>query len=267
MTQVLAAMNVRLSEEYGKIDIPNQDAKSRWVFVNRRLTLLIHCVFVPFIGRLLADAKYLHQKLSGLKHVGTLTSMLETVIAERRIPPGESTQVTSPRLDQAPQSAQKLLSRSATITASANQRLRGLLSGRSPTFDKMVMGPPRKETPPLPHVPRTSSPVPSASTSVTSLLSVSGTHGLSSASASTITLVEGGGGASGVGLPLARAESPESRTSGAEGSDHAGFRRIESQGNDEVVSEMTELERNLPCEEDGVTDGDVASKTASKLPE
>ena len=225
-----------------------------------------HASCLPFIGRLLADAKYLHQKLSGLKHVGTLTSMLETVIAERRIPPGgESGQVTSPRLDQAPQSAQKVLSRSATITASANQRLRGLLSGRSPTFDKMMMGPPRKETPPLPHVPRTSSPVPSASTSVTSLLSVSGTHGLSSASASTITLVDGGGGASGVGLPLARPKSPESRTSsGAEGS---GFRRIESQGNDEVVSETTELERNLPCEEDGVRDGDVASKTASKQPE
>ena len=192
--------------------------------------------------------------------------MLETVIAERRIPAGgESAQVTSPRLDQAPQSAQKLLSRSATITASANQRLRGLLSGRSPTFDKTMVGPPRKETPPLPHVPRTSSPVPSASASVTSLLSVAGTHGLSSASASTITLVDGGGGASGVGLPLARAESPESRTSGAEGS---GFRRMESQDHDEVVSEMTELERNnLPCEEDGVTDGDVASKTASKVPE
>ena len=197
--------------------------------------------------------------------------MLETVIAERRIPPvGESAQVTSPRSDQAPQSPQKPLSRSATITASANQRLRGLLSGRSPTLDKM-MGPPRKETPPLPHVFRSSSPgpkEPSASTSATSLLSVSGTHALSSASASTITLVDGGGGVSGVGLPLAPPESSEPRTSsGAETSVHPGFRRIESQGNDEVVSETTEVERNLPCEDDGETDGDAAPKTASKQPE
>lgn len=201
--------------------------------------------------------------------------MLETVISERRIPPvGEAAQVTSPRSDQAPQSPQKSLSRSATmnsVTASANQRLRGLLSGRSPTFDKMI-GPPRKETPPLPHVPRTSSPGLkdlSASTSVTSLLSVSGSlHGLSSGNTSTSTIVDGGGGASSVGLPLGPAESPESKTaSGAEASDRPGFRRVETQGNDEAVSETTDVERNLPCEEDGVTDGDVALKTASKPPE
>jgi len=71
-----------------------------------------------------------------------------------------------------------------------------------------------------------------------------------------------------VGLPLGPAESPESKiASGAEASDRAGFRRVETQGNDEAVSETTDVERNLPCEEDGVRDGDVAPKTASKPPE
>ncbi|KAK2466748.1 hypothetical protein APHAL10511_001006 [Amanita phalloides] len=243
MTQVLAAINHRLSEEYGKIEIPNQEAKSR----------------------LLADAKYLHQKLSALKHIGTPSSMLETVIAERRTASaGEAAQVTSPRSDQSPQSQQKSLSRSATITASANQRLRGLLSGRSPTFDKM-MGP-RKETLPSPHVSRTSSPEPTeppASMSVTSLLSPGG----SSASTSMVALVDGGGGASGVGLPLVLSGSSESRgASGTDASSRPEFRRMESQVNDEEVSEAV-IERNSPREEDGVRDGNVTLETASTLPE
>ena len=31
MTQVFAAMNHRLSEEYATIELPNQEAKDRWV--------------------------------------------------------------------------------------------------------------------------------------------------------------------------------------------------------------------------------------------
>ncbi|KAM6500337.1 vacuolar protein sorting-associated protein 54 [Amanita muscaria] len=223
MTQVLAAINHRLSEEYGKIDIPNQEAKTR----------------------LLADAKYLHQKLSGLKHIGTPSSMLETVLAERRIgQPGDLTQGTPPRSDQMPQ--QRPLSRSSTmnaVTANANQRLRVLLSGRSPTLDKM-MGPPRKGTPP-PSVPRTSSPSQiqaSVSASVTSLLSAGGItpQGLSSASGSTITLVDGGGGGGGgvnedcVPLPPSgvsdtNAASNEMDTNASSGH---GFRPLVANGDD-----------------------------------
>ncbi|KAI0797556.1 Vps54-like protein-domain-containing protein [Abortiporus biennis] len=69
MTQVFAAINHRLSEEYTSIELPSQEAKDR----------------------LLADAKYLHQKLTGLKNVGAPTAMLEIVIQEksiaRKVPP------------------------------------------------------------------------------------------------------------------------------------------------------------------------------------
>jgi len=61
MTQVFAAINHRLSEEYATIELPNQEAK----------------------GRLLVDAKFLHQKFSALKNVGNPSTMLETVISER----------------------------------------------------------------------------------------------------------------------------------------------------------------------------------------
>ncbi|KAG8972344.1 hypothetical protein FRB90_010252, partial [Tulasnella sp. 427] len=61
MTQVFAAVNHRLSEEYGRIELPSQEAKTR----------------------LLTDAKYLHEKLSNLKGVNLPSSMLETVVMEK----------------------------------------------------------------------------------------------------------------------------------------------------------------------------------------
>ncbi|QRV99918.1 vacuolar protein sorting-associated protein 54 [Ceratobasidium sp. AG-Ba] len=63
MSQVFAAINHRLSEEYTKIDLPNQPAKDR----------------------LLEDAKYLHARLSALPGVGGLSSMLETVVLDKRL--------------------------------------------------------------------------------------------------------------------------------------------------------------------------------------
>jgi len=63
MTQVFAAINHRLSEEYTKIELPSLEAKER----------------------LLADAKYLHQKLTGLKNVGAPTAMLELVVSEKSV--------------------------------------------------------------------------------------------------------------------------------------------------------------------------------------
>ncbi|KAH9950264.1 Vps54-domain-containing protein [Amylocystis lapponica] len=63
MTQVFAGINHRLSEEYTKIELPSQEAKDR----------------------LLADARYLHQKLATLKNVGTPTAMLETVVSEKSV--------------------------------------------------------------------------------------------------------------------------------------------------------------------------------------
>ena len=74
------------------------------------------------LSRLLADAKYLQQKFSALKNVSPSNWMLETVITEKSLPgtnttPGPSTPT-----------------RSNTLTA--NQRLKGLLSGKSSSFDK-----------------------------------------------------------------------------------------------------------------------------------
>lgn len=112
MTQVFAAINHRLSEEYGAIYLPDQEAKAR----------------------LLADAKYLQQKFSTLKNVGTSNWMLETVITEKNLPrsnatPGPSTPTRS-------------------NTLSANQRLKGLLSGKSSSFDKPMPIPTGTALPP-----------------------------------------------------------------------------------------------------------------------
>ncbi|KAF8643808.1 hypothetical protein AX16_008826 [Volvariella volvacea WC 439] len=114
MTQVFAAINHRLSEEYGKIELPNQAAKDR----------------------LLEDARYLHQKLSALKNVGTPSAMLETVIMEKSIP--------RKTLPPVPQRNSTLYS----VSSSANQRLKGLLA-RSSTIDKALPIPSRSETPPM----------------------------------------------------------------------------------------------------------------------
>jgi vacuolar protein sorting-associated protein 54 len=84
--------------------------------------------------RLLADAKYLQQKFSALKNVGTSNWMLETVITEKNLPrtnatPGPSTPTRS-------------------NTLSANQRLKGLLSGKSSSFDKPMPIPTGTDLPP-----------------------------------------------------------------------------------------------------------------------
>ncbi|KAF8758866.1 Vps54-like protein [Rhizoctonia solani] len=64
MSQVFAAINHRLSEKrIRKIDLPSQEAKDR----------------------LLQDARYLHGRLSALPGVGGLSSMLETVVNDKRV--------------------------------------------------------------------------------------------------------------------------------------------------------------------------------------
>ncbi|KAH9848897.1 Vps54-like protein-domain-containing protein [Lenzites betulinus] len=63
MTQVFAAINHRLSEEYAKIELPSMEAKER----------------------LLVDARYLQEKLTGLKNVAAPTAMLETVVSEKSV--------------------------------------------------------------------------------------------------------------------------------------------------------------------------------------
>ncbi|KAF8965307.1 Vps54-like protein-domain-containing protein [Flammula alnicola] len=145
MTQVFAAINHRLSEEYGAIELPHQEAKTR----------------------LLADAKYLHQKFATLKNVGAPTAMLETVIADKPIPRtgSNSNAHSGPSGPPAPPT------RSNTLTA--NQRLKGLLSSRASTFmhhsapdkDKALPLPTRTPSPPPvpPPTDKPRSPIPSHS--------------------------------------------------------------------------------------------------------
>ncbi|KAI6022748.1 Vps54-like protein-domain-containing protein [Pisolithus marmoratus] len=64
MSQVFAAINHRLSEEYLKVELQSQEAKDR----------------------MLADARFLHQKLSALKNVNAPTNMLETLVGEKLVP-------------------------------------------------------------------------------------------------------------------------------------------------------------------------------------
>ncbi|KAJ7632829.1 vacuolar protein sorting-associated protein 54 [Roridomyces roridus] len=77
MAQVFAAINHRLSEEYAKLVLPSEEARKG----------------------LLADARFLHQKLSELKNVGTPSGMLEIVIADLRVVgPAKPTPPASPAI-------------------------------------------------------------------------------------------------------------------------------------------------------------------------
>ncbi|KAG2077938.1 Vps54-domain-containing protein [Suillus decipiens] len=90
MTQVFAVIDQRLSEEYSKIDLQSEEAKDR----------------------MLADARYLHEKFSVLKNVGTPTNMLENVVAEKALP-------------------RKSAFSNIRTTASPNERIKGLLSRKN----------------------------------------------------------------------------------------------------------------------------------------
>jgi hypothetical protein len=46
------------------------------------------CAITNLFGRLLRDVRYLHDKMSGLKHVGAPTGMLETVVQEKTVAEG-----------------------------------------------------------------------------------------------------------------------------------------------------------------------------------
>lgn len=129
MTEVLAAINHNLQEEYTAIKLPTKGAKDR----------------------LLADAKFLHEKLSALKNVpGASTAMLITVVTEK-----------------IPTNASKRLP--------ANQRIKGMLS-RSSSNSQEETTPPSQQSvgnvspSPAPSS-RPSSPVPPRSASPQSMLS------------------------------------------------------------------------------------------------
>ncbi|KAI5832533.1 Vps54-domain-containing protein [Schizophyllum commune Tattone D] len=109
MTQVFAAINHRLSEEFTKIDLPHDHAKQR----------------------LLKDAKHFYDRVSTIKNVPAPSSnMVETVISEKRT--RQHTPAPHPP------------ARSSTINAfshTANSRLRGLLSRSSTATEKQPLSP------------------------------------------------------------------------------------------------------------------------------
>jgi len=70
-----------------------------------------------------ADAKYLHQKLSALKNVGTPSNMLETVITEKGIGPKQTPPPSN-----------------TPTHPTANQRIKGIFV-RSPTIDRALPTP------------------------------------------------------------------------------------------------------------------------------
>ena len=113
--------------------------------------------------RLLADAKYLHQKLSALKNVGTPTGMLETVVTEKQLPRTGSNLNSNSR-------AGPSIPPTRSNTLSANQRLKGLLTGKSSSFaqadkDKALPLPTRTPSPPPPVPPPADKPRSSSSQS------------------------------------------------------------------------------------------------------
>ncbi|KAH8117189.1 Vps54-domain-containing protein [Phellopilus nigrolimitatus] len=143
MSQVFAAINHRLSEEYGKIELPSQEAKDR----------------------LIRDTRYLHQHFSGLKNVNAPTGMLETVVGEKQVPLSPGTQLArtgsrSPGPSIASTEGGTPAHQPATTNApstveSANERLKGIFR-RSSTFKSSDT----KIAPPFPSPRIPSSPVP-----------------------------------------------------------------------------------------------------------
>ncbi|THH06493.1 hypothetical protein EW145_g4050 [Phellinidium pouzarii] len=123
MTQVFASINHRLSEEYGKIELPSEDAKDR----------------------LMRDARYLHQHFSGLKNVKASAGMIETVVGEKQVSLAPVAQISrmmsrSPVSSTPPSTgksaAPQLHPSQTNVTStmeSANERLKGIFR-RSSTF-------------------------------------------------------------------------------------------------------------------------------------
>ncbi|PPQ65310.1 hypothetical protein CVT24_011437 [Panaeolus cyanescens] len=140
LSEVFAAINHRLSEEYNAIELPHPEAKAR----------------------LLEDARYLHQRLGALRNVVAPTGMLETVVSEKAVPRSSTSNGPQSPTPNSP-SPPATLARNNTL--SANQRLKSLLSSKVST-DKALPMPDRTSTPPPP-VPPTSdkprSPAPSSS--------------------------------------------------------------------------------------------------------
>jgi len=123
MSQVFAAINHRLSEEYGKIELPNQEAKTR----------------------LLQDAKYLHEKLSSLRGINMPSSMLETVVMEKSVPrkgsPFPFRRPTLPSPNPLERRPSTMMASSPLANGDGSPRMQRTVSGRdTPTMQALLAG-------------------------------------------------------------------------------------------------------------------------------
>lgn len=125
MSQVLAAINHNLQEEYTAIRLPTQGAKDR----------------------LLADARFLHEKLSALKNIpGASTAMLVTVVSEK-------TPANAPKRLPADQRIKGMLSRS-------NSNTQEDMDPPQPSANSISLSPAPTSRPNSPALPRPASPQP-----------------------------------------------------------------------------------------------------------
>jgi vacuolar protein sorting-associated protein 54 len=115
MSQVFASITHRLAEAYGAIELPTADAKAR----------------------LLADARFLHERLANLRGVRMPSAMLETVVGEKPVgPPALTPAPLSPALG--PPLSPGREARSPTLAPpaapapmTANARIKGMFARAS----------------------------------------------------------------------------------------------------------------------------------------
>ena len=149
-----------------------------------------------FLRRLLADAKYLHEKLSVLKNVGAPTALLETIVSEKVIGRAGKTDTSQQGGTSSSASSSQVLTRSSTL--STNQRLKGLISGKRPSFmmnSDRAPTPPQMPPPPPPASDKPRSPVPSQHLNVNNIYGA-GLNADHFGSVSQVSLPDGGGQAS-----------------------------------------------------------------------
>jgi vacuolar protein sorting-associated protein 54 len=163
MTQVFAAVNHRLSEEYDKIELPDQSTKDRYV-----IFILETYSFDDFV-RLLRDAIYLKQQFSGLKDVNASASMLEAVVKEKPVASTSGSQINragsqSPVTSVAPEASSSPPPTQPSVHKSANERLRSMFrrtstAPMSETAASASSPVPEKPSPPLTDKPLQEEPI------------------------------------------------------------------------------------------------------------
>jgi len=150
-----------------------------------------------FLRRLLADAKYLHEKLSVLKNVGAPTALLETLVSEKVIGRAGKPDTSQQGGTSSSASSSQGLTRSSTL--STNQRLKGLISGKRPSFmmnsDRAPTPPSQMPPPPPPASDKPRSPVLSQHLNVNNIYGA-GLNADHFGSVSQVSLPDGGGQAS-----------------------------------------------------------------------